>query len=186
MPEMALGAREKTDVARELARTMLDEHGLTDWAVRIDNAQRRLGACFYSQKVISLSRQYIAVGTDAQLRDTILHEIAHAHAGHAAGHGQEWKDAAARIGADPTRLSHAPEMKDAKARRLEELFYASAHPFPRGPIPEGTEVVITSGQRYLQGMRATILSRGTSRYLIETEDGQRFRANANFFGKVPE
>lgn len=186
-PEMTLGAREKTVEARELARNLLDEHGLSDWKVRIDNAQRRLGACFHSKKVISLSRQFIATGTDAQLRNTILHEIAHAHAGHGAGHGPAWKAAAARIGADPTRLSHAPEMRDVKARRLEDAIYASAHPFPRlGRIPDGTEVVITKGQRYLQGMRATILSRGTSRYLIETEDGQQFRAGSEFFGQAPD
>lgn len=186
-PEMTLGAREKTDVARELAREMLDEHGLTDWRIRIDNSQRRLGACFHGTKIISLSRQYITTGSDEQLRGTILHEIAHAHAGHAAGHGPEWKAVAARIGADPTRLAHAPEMKDAKARRLEDAIYASGHRYRRGSrIPEGTEVVIAEGQWYLRGMRATILSFGTSRYLVEAEDGQRFRARSEFFGHVPD
>lgn len=185
-PEMTFGARAKTDEARGIARELLDEHGLTDWKVRIDNAQRRLGACFYGAKVISLSRQYITTGTDTQLRNTILHEIAHAHAGHAAGHGPAWKAAAVRVGADPSTTTHTPEMKDAKSRRLDDLIYATRRPFPRGPIPDGTEVVIVKGQRYLQGMRATILSRATTRYLIETEDGQQFRAAASFFGQAPE
>ena len=185
-PEVTLGARERTDEARELARTLLDEHGLADWTVRIDNTQGRLGACFNDRKVISLSRQYITTGTDEQLRNTILHEIAHAHAGHAAGHGPKWKAAAIRVGADPKSTAHTPEMQDVKARRLEDAIYASAHPFPRvGRIPDGTEVVVIRGQRYLQGMRATILSRGTSRYLIETEDGQQFRAGSEFFGQAP-
>jgi hypothetical protein len=36
-----------------------------------------------------------------EIRDTLLHEIAHAIAGHKAGHGAEWKAVCRRIGAKP-------------------------------------------------------------------------------------
>lgn len=35
--------------------------------------------------------------------DTLLHEVAHAIAGHAAGHGPKWKAVCRSIGAEPTR-----------------------------------------------------------------------------------
>ena len=40
-------------------------------------------------------------GSEEQLLDTVLHEIAHAIAGHEAGHGLLWKATARRIGATP-------------------------------------------------------------------------------------
>ena len=40
-------------------------------------------------------------GSKEQIRDTVLHEIAHAIAGREAGHGPLWKVTARRIGATP-------------------------------------------------------------------------------------
>lgn len=186
-PEESLDARAKVERARQWAEDLLAEHGLGEWQVQFDNTSRRLGVCRHSRKVISLSRQHIAVGADDTILDTIRHEVAHALAGPGHGHGAVWKELAVKLGADPTATTVANEMKDAKARRLEDLIAATRRPFPRGArIPDGTQVVIVKGQQYLQGMRATIVSRGTTRYLIETEDGQRFRANADFFGQLPE
>lgn len=186
-PEESLDARAKLDRARQLTEDLLAEHGLDGWRVRFDNAGRRLGVCRHSQKIIGLSRQHVAVGSDETTEDTIRHEVAHALAGPGEGHGARWKQIAARLGADPTATTDAPEMKDAKARRLEDLIVASRPPFPRGArIPDGTEVIIVKGQQYLQGMRATVISRASTRYLVEAEDGQRFRARAEFFGQVPE
>ncbi|WP_176770701.1 SprT-like domain-containing protein [Microbacterium sp. 77mftsu3.1] len=186
-PEVTLGGRDKTEQARVLARELMDEHGLTDWRIRIDNTTRRLGACDRSRKTILLSRQYITAGSAQQTRDTILHEIGHALAGPGEGHGQNWKSIVASIGGDPSRLAHAPEMQDARARRQEELIYASARPFRMGErIPIGSEVIVIEGQKYLLGMRASVLSVGTTRYLVETEDGQRFRAGREFFGRAPQ
>lgn len=183
-PEMNLDARAKTERTRELARDLLYQHGLADWRVRIDNAQERLGLCDYATKTVSLSRQYIAVASDAQALDTILHEIAHAHAGSEAGHGPEWKAAAERIGANPSRTADVPEMKDAKSRRLEDAI--KARPFRRGAhIPDGTVVVIADGQYYLRGMRAMVLSKAHTRYLVETEDGQRFKSRSEMLAPVP-
>ena len=47
-----------------------------------------------------------------ELRDTVLHEVAHLLAGPRKGHGAEWKRICLKIGARPTRC---PDMATAKA-----------------------------------------------------------------------
>jgi len=74
-----------------------------DWTIGFDNAKRRAGVCMYGPKRISLSRYHIASASDDDIHQTLLHEVAHAMAGPAAGHGQLWKDTAQRIGYIGTR-----------------------------------------------------------------------------------
>lgn len=84
-----------------LARRLLDEHGLTDWRVRLDRARRRAGSCRYQSKEITLSAQLLPSYPHAKVRDVILHEIAHALVGAAHGHGPVWQRTALRLGANP-------------------------------------------------------------------------------------
>ena len=51
--------------------------------------------------MIRISRTHALEGSEEQIRDTVLHEIAHAIAGREAGHGLLWKVTARRIGATP-------------------------------------------------------------------------------------
>jgi predicted SprT family Zn-dependent metalloprotease len=76
------------------------EHGLDDWSFEIGNHKTSLGVCDYRNKKIVLSQHFLG-NPWTQIEDTILHEIAHALAGHEAGHGMLWKITAARIGATP-------------------------------------------------------------------------------------
>ena len=89
--------------ARELAREAMDAHGLSDWGLRFDRAVRRAGACRYGDRVISLSAPLTRLHDEADVRDTVLHEIAHALAGPRAGHGPRWRETARRLGASPQR-----------------------------------------------------------------------------------
>jgi predicted SprT family Zn-dependent metalloprotease len=100
--------------ARKLALELMAEHGLTQtgrapefgvrvWRFTFDNAVRRFGVCRYHKGTISLSRVLVKLNPDAEVRNTILHEIAHALAGHANGHNHVWKRIAERIGARPER-----------------------------------------------------------------------------------
>lgn len=90
--------------AQTLALSLMREHGLTPrWSFQYDNAVRRFGRCQYSYRLISLSRELTYRNGEAEVRDVILHEIAHALAGHAAGHGPVWKAKARAIGARPER-----------------------------------------------------------------------------------
>ena len=87
--------------ATKLARRLMDEAGLTTWKVNLDNARRRFGQCRHGSKTISLSRPLIMANDEAQVKDTILHEIAHALVGAGHGHNKVWKRQAAALGANP-------------------------------------------------------------------------------------
>jgi predicted SprT family Zn-dependent metalloprotease len=89
-------------LARIQARTLMQQHGLADWMFRFDHARRRFGSCRYGRKIITLSKHLTFLNAEEQVRDTILHEIAHALTP-GNGHGRKWKATCIRIGAQPTR-----------------------------------------------------------------------------------
>ena len=92
------------DAAR-LGRRLLDEHGLHDWTVVFDRAKRRAGVCRPGRKEIGLSAQLTAIHPEAEVRDTILHEVAHALVGPRHGHDEVWRAMALRIGCTGQRCS---------------------------------------------------------------------------------
>jgi len=92
----------------ELAAARMKEHGLSDWTFRVGRAKRRLGVCNYRAKRIEIAAFYAVNNTVESVLDTLLHEIAHAIAGPAAGHGPDWKAVAARLGATPRACDNSP------------------------------------------------------------------------------
>jgi hypothetical protein len=93
--------------AATLARGLLDEHGLRDWTVVFDRAKRRAGVCRPARKEIGLSGPLTALHPEAEVRDTILHEIAHALVGPRHGHDAVWRATARRIGCSGERCTSA-------------------------------------------------------------------------------
>jgi predicted SprT family Zn-dependent metalloprotease len=89
------------EVAR-LMRATLDAHGLHHWLGTLDRAKRRLGICRYDTREISLSLHHLN-RPDADILNTIRHEVAHALAGRGAGHGPIWKAQCRITGARPQR-----------------------------------------------------------------------------------
>ena len=89
--------------AIELATELMDAHGLVGWRIKLDHARRRAGQCDYTHKTISLSRLYIRHASTDHIRDTILHEIAHALVGPRHGHDAVWRQKAREIGCTATR-----------------------------------------------------------------------------------
>lgn len=87
---------------------LLNEHGLLSkgWVFKLGRGKRRLGACNYKTKTVSVSRFHIMIHDDAEVRDTIRHEVAHALAGPGAGHGPIWKRYAVQLGAKPHSRAH--------------------------------------------------------------------------------
>lgn len=87
-----------------LARLLMDKHGLKHWRFEFDRAKRRVGCCKHRIQTITLSYHYCTRGNSVvDIKDTILHEIAHALAGPGAGHGPKWKAICRQIGARPVR-----------------------------------------------------------------------------------
>ncbi len=107
------------DQAEQLARDLMKRHGLTrcGWRFAWTTGKRQLGAAMIRKtkdrrtgrtsttKTIRLSRHLVALNDDAEVRDTILHEIAHALAGLENGHNAKWKAVCRKIGANPQRLA---------------------------------------------------------------------------------
>lgn len=104
-PSAFVGPRRILDwgQAYSLARGLMDAFGLEGWAFGFDRAKRRAGACHWRKQRITLSSHYVLHNYEEEVRDTILHEIAHALAGQAAGHGPAWRAMCCRVGAVPQR-----------------------------------------------------------------------------------
>ena len=83
---------------RAMAAALLAEHLSEEWTFGFDTAKRRAGRCDFRERRITLSRYLASRYDDATNRQTLLHEIAHALAGHAAGHGPHWRRIARAIG----------------------------------------------------------------------------------------
>jgi predicted SprT family Zn-dependent metalloprotease len=98
--------------AENLALTLMEDNRLGSWHFRFDNAKRRCGACFHGKHTITLSRHFVQLNSEAEVRDTILHEIAHAWVGAAAGHGVHWQRAAMQLGARPERCATNVDMPE--------------------------------------------------------------------------
>jgi len=100
----------RAEVAK-LARELLNQHGFGHVPFEFDRGTKRIGACHFKRdseckryvSSISFSHHWAGLLDEKDIRDTILHELAHAIAGFEAGHGPRWKAAARRIGANPTR-----------------------------------------------------------------------------------
>lgn len=91
--------------AERQARMLMAAHGLTGWHFEWDNAARRFGRCTYSTKTISMSRQLTQQRSVEAVRNTMLHEIAHALVGAGHGHNEVWRRKAIEIGCDGKRCS---------------------------------------------------------------------------------
>ena len=83
---------------RGWAEALIALHLDASWTFGFDNAKRRAGLCDFDRKRISLSRYLAARYDDDDNHQTLLHEVAHALAGPAAGHGPAWKRIARDLG----------------------------------------------------------------------------------------
>ncbi len=107
-----------TEELRVFAHEQMERYGLLSdgWTFRFDTARRRFGVCRFNKKVISLSRPLVELNSEAECRDTVLHEIAHALAGPNAGHGPEWVSMCRKVGARPVRCYGAGEVREPEPR----------------------------------------------------------------------
>lgn len=89
--------------ASKYCREKLDEYGLKDWHVRqtTDPNAAFLGLCVYKDKSIILNAHHIDIHPHDEVKNTILHEVAHALTP-GNGHNEVWADKAREIGCDNT------------------------------------------------------------------------------------
>lgn len=96
--------------AIELYRQYHDKYLTTlgkDVPFSFNKNKTRAGVCFYDPIEIQISEYYLEskAVTEKDVSNTLLHEIAHAIAGHDAGHGPKWKHIAKKIGCNGDRCN---------------------------------------------------------------------------------
>jgi predicted SprT family Zn-dependent metalloprotease len=89
--------------AERMARGLIGDFGLAAWTFGWNWRKRALGLCRYRERRIELSRWFVQANGEEMVRETVLHEIAHALAGEKAGHGAKWKAMCLRVGCKPER-----------------------------------------------------------------------------------
>ena len=104
------------------ARALMNHHGLHGWTLKISRGKTTAGHCFTAGKEIALSGVLLPMWPAADVRDTILHEIAHALTPKDPGHGPEWRRVCVAIGGSPARTfpAHLPTPKRAGVLRTCE------------------------------------------------------------------
>jgi predicted SprT family Zn-dependent metalloprotease len=110
MPTKSLAMTPRACEAHATACRLLAVHGLAGWECRFNRSRVNMGLCLYGPRVIELSVHFVENNGAEAVRDTVLHEIAHALAGREAGHGPLWKAMCLRVGAKPERLSDEAAM----------------------------------------------------------------------------
>ncbi len=95
--------RKRLDAIASQADELIRHHKLDGWRFNFDYANRRLGRCSYAEKTITMSEEFCLNASDYDIKDTILHEIAHALVGPEHGHDQIWYSKAKEIGCSGNR-----------------------------------------------------------------------------------
>lgn len=87
------------DYIAAMAQSLMLEHlEDRDWSFGFDNGRRRAGLCSYTDKKITVSKYLSLVHSIDDVRQTMLHEIAHALCGPKEGHSKKWLATAKKIG----------------------------------------------------------------------------------------
>lgn len=114
-----------------------------------DSFRRRLGECRLisrsdhntgAEYEIRIARRLFEEERDEQWRDTVRHEVAHAYVLKTVGsaaqpHGEEWKDAARRAGADPVARYEGDDLVD-----VEYVFACPNGCFERGYLQRSKRI----------------------------------------------
>jgi predicted SprT family Zn-dependent metalloprotease len=101
--------------AYAMGRALLDEHGLQDWTLHFDRAKTRAGVCRGARREIGLSGPLTRLHPEEEVRETLLHEIAHALVGVAHRHDEVWRRKVVQIGGSPRRCVEAEVPRPAGA-----------------------------------------------------------------------
>lgn len=153
--------------ATAIFEDLMEEHGLIEdgWEFGFDRATSRVGLCDYSKKRISFSQPLLHAMSAEQVRQTALHEIAHAKT-KGRGHGAAWKAYARAIGYTGQRCAEQNEairqvQHEKRQKNAKSVAYA----------PDGTPVY--TGDTFSLGMkRYTIRSLQRTNATIVDQDGE--------------
>ncbi len=91
-------------IASQLLRDTLNQHGLSEWKGSLSLLENNswVGLCDYKKKTIFLNAFAVDIHPDDEIKDTVLHEVAHALVGENHKHDSIWAAKAEEIGARST------------------------------------------------------------------------------------
>jgi len=103
--------------AISLAQNLLNDYTeLKHWSVSTNKRKRAFGVCNYTHQKIELSEFLIPHMTDEAIKDTIIHEIAHALTrGH--NHDYVWRRKCIELGGNGHRVGGDEKYKNASESR---------------------------------------------------------------------
>jgi predicted SprT family Zn-dependent metalloprotease len=102
-PAKSQSSTHKIEEIDALATGLLKQFQLNDWTFCFDHSTRRAGCCNYRNKKISIAFDLARNASDEEIRDTLLHEIAHALVGKKHNHDLIWQAKAQEIGCSGER-----------------------------------------------------------------------------------
>jgi predicted SprT family Zn-dependent metalloprotease len=102
-PGQNTGTAQKIEAIAALANGLLKEFQLNGWVFCFDHGTRRAGCCNCRDRKISISFNLARNASGEEIRDTLLHEIAHALVGKKHNHDSIWRTKAKEIGCSGER-----------------------------------------------------------------------------------
>lgn len=103
--------------AKELALQLMKQHGLEyRFRFEFDNSKNRFGSCRFNPRFITLSKHLVLLNDYEVVKNTILHEIAHALVNPGYGHNWVWRQKALEIGCDGERCYDINKVKSVEGR----------------------------------------------------------------------
>ncbi len=120
--------------ARTLAQALMKQHELEFWNFEFDNAKRRFGSCQFAYRRITLSKHLVLLNDIDVVKNTILHEIAHALVNPNYQHNWVWREKAIEIGCDGKRCYNKEKVVPvlgrliAKCPNCNQIFYRHRTP----------------------------------------------------------
>lgn len=94
------------------ARDLMDRHGLTGWRFEWNDADEFAGRCYPGLQLITVSRAVLLDTAARNIRETLLHEIAHALT--TTEHDQQWWEKFLELGGEGYWLTNSGRAKSAR------------------------------------------------------------------------
>lgn len=87
--------------AANLAHRLFQTYSLDGWTFKLNRARTYYGICHLAHNRIELSKYFIEIESDRNIKVVLLHEIAHALTPEDGGHGKKWKEKCVELGIEP-------------------------------------------------------------------------------------
>lgn len=91
--------------AKEISLELIEKLAPKNTEFKFDNAKRRIGCCKYRKDstIISISKCYMPQLNESEVRNVIIHEIAHV-LNPRQKHNKQWRETAIQLGGDGKRV----------------------------------------------------------------------------------